>query len=684
MKLKILLFLFLLIPFIGCSSAYDGTFNSPITYYAGENITYDTGIIDVGGWTNAKLSTTIYAITDLDIDVNCYNNGSFVLGLGSSGDAGDTLTPGTSSVDIDGFQLSAAPSERFDYNVSLQEISPVTGITENIETEIIWINGTNAPYRNFANGSIIYTLSSTYSSNYGDIAAKIDGDPKNSTFDKSTGKITVYTGVYDNTTHDINISIEYNQPPNLVSPTDSYVYTVDTAPYTEYVPFVWSGNATTYNIQIATDPSFQSIVKDYETAEETVSYYLYKDDYYWRVRSYDSVNLAYSDFTDTNSFSIVVTPPATIGNNIYGVVYESTDTGYNEIENAIVTLSNDTYADSLVTASTGYYFFNGLENSTTYYIIVTKDGYEDSQVIPVTTGKNESINQDVILQLIEGQGQYYEKSYVRFIVTDKDLSQTYNANIKIYVEESTTSIFDRDVGADGADSFFLDQQTRYRFETTYDGQTQTDYVTPSESEYYIFLEFIATGNTFLPATQFNQDVNITITKDDDAGTVTVYYNDSLENTNTLQFQIGQTEQNGTFTLINQSSEYADTNIQSYTFTLTDYIGQDYQVRVLIDHDDFGTITKNYGVSFPGSNLPFTKPISYLCVFILLVCGMQFGAKNANSGAILICGLASLMWYMDVFEAFGSSINTLMGVGLGMAILYAILTYMNKKRQEEAL
>ncbi len=473
--------------------------------------------------------------------------------------------------------------------------------------------------------------------------------------------------------------------PAPVSPTDLDVFNVDSAPYTELITFVWDRSHfyTTYNIQIATDPSFQTVIKNLETTGNTVSYYLYRDDYYWRVRGAGPW-AQYGEWSETFTFSITVTPPSIPGNNIYGVVYESTASGYKEIGNAIVTISNDTYYDSLVTASTGYYFFDGLANNTTYYIVATKDGYENSQIIPVTTKINESINKDIILQLIEGQGQYYENHYVRFIVTDTSLSRTYAANIKIFEGDSTTSKYDKDVGADGAASFLLDQQLRYRIETTYDSQTQIDYITPSETEYYIFLEWIDEGTSFLPAKQFYQDVNITITKNDDTGQVSIYYNDSLLETNSLKFQIGQVNNNGTFILIDESAEFLSTDIKSHVFTVTDYVGEDYQVRVIIDHDSFGKITKTYGVSFPGSNLPFGRGVAYLCVFILMITGMQFSANDCNSGAILICGLASLMWYMDIFNVFGAGINTLMGVGLGMAVIYSILKYINDKRMTEGL
>lgn len=512
------------------------------------------------------------------------------------------------------------------------------------------------------------------------VSVLIDGETVD--FQNADNLIYIDTSGLSVEAHNISISTDYNQPPELIYPADDEIINKTFPPLSNDITFEWEDSGTTAQIQVATDEDFLNVLSSETSTTNTVTISLAANTYYWRVRTYDPTLSTYSEYSEIQTFTID-SQPVFCGTGVNGVVYdvESDDA----ISSAIVQIYNDTWSgDPYLTTSDGYYYFTGLANETTYAVYATKTLYTDSNIYYVTTSNNTYAIKNIPMQEDEGEGVYYEKHYVRFIVTDTDYSDRYQATVEVFIGDSTDSQYTQISGSDGAVGFWLDQKTRYRIETTYNGETQIDYVTPTDEEYYIFLEWLGTDVSIIPADQFIDVVNVTVTKDDDTGLVAIYYDDSLEQTETLKFQIGQTENNGTYTVIDESEEYTNTNTKIQSFTLTDYIGEDYRIKVIIDHGSFGSITKDYGVSFPGNSLPFGKPVSYLCVLVLLVCGMQFGSKDTNSGALLVCGLASMMWYMDVFEPFGSGINTLMGIGLGMAILYAIIAYINKKRQEEAI
>ncbi len=487
--------------------------------------------------------------------------------------------------------------------------------------------------------------------------------------------------VFNRTLSENEILNFYNYP---ISPENNSVINVTYPPLTNEIELSWNKilGVSKYKLEVAKDPLFYTTIRVIETTNSYAVLSLEDEKYYWRVTPYYTATGSYGLTSDVYNFEFIPTPLEYETPSIQGTVYQTVDGEQRGVVNANVYITNGTWSDNYLTTRTGYYFFKDIAIGSIYQIYATKEEYVDSSVYFLNTTGNVSI-QDIALVPIEGEGQYYKKHYVRFIVTDRSLSQTYDSNIKVYEGEGSPALYDQDTGADGACGFWLDQRTRYRIETTYNGHTQTDYITPTDAEYYIFLEWVDTGDTFLPPNQFYQDVNVTITKNDDTGQVTIYYNDSLEETNSLKFQIGQVDNNGTFVLIEESDEFTE-NVKTHVFTVTNYVGQDYQVKVIVDHDSFGAVTKTYGVSFPGSNLPFGRGVAYLCVLILMIAGMQFSATDANSGAILICGLASIMWYMDIFEVFGSTINNLMGVGLGMAIFYSILKYINDKRMAEGL
>ncbi len=495
------------------------------------------------------------------------------------------------------------------------------------------------------------------------------------------GMIYIETSGITDEAHDISIKTAYNLPPILYYPVDGSTLNKTFPPLNNEITFKFEDSGTQNQGQVATDINFQNIVFSGESQTNSTTVSLPAGVYYWRVRTYDPVYSVYSEYSDINTFTINA-QPVFPGTGINGVVY-NVETG-TALSNAIVQIYNDTWSgEPYITAGDGYYYFPDLVNSTTYAVYATKTAYENSNIYYVTTTADEYKIKNIPMQSEEGAGIYYEKHYVSFTVRDRALN-TYPATVAVFVGDNTESVYTQVAGSDGAVGFWLDQKTRYRIETTYDGQTQIDYITPTEEEYNIFLEWLDEEQTFLPENQFNDDINITITSDTDTGQVVIYYTDSLAQTETLKFQIGQTENNGTYTVLDESTTYTGVSEKIQPFTLTDFVGKDYRIKVIITHGSFGSVTRDYGVSFPGSNLPFGKPISYLCVFILFIVGMQFSAKDADTGAVLICGFASLMWYLDLFKPFGDGANTLIGVGIGAAVFYAILAYINSKRVNEAI
>jgi len=237
-------------------------------------------------------------------------------------------------------------------------------------------------------------------------------------------------------------------------------------------------------------------------------------------------------------------------------------------------------------------------------------------------------------------------------------------------------------GTDGACSFQMTESTRYAVNTMYGSINQTDYITPTENSYYIILD--ATGTSLLPTSQFYEVCNITITKNEvnsSHATITATYNDTGTGTNSVYFVLGQTHENNNTLNVMETSSVGAGNM-TYVFTVQDYVGEDYIVKAIIDHDRFGDVEKYYGINFPGSALPFTGNMMVaLVVLIFFVVAMQWGKADAHTGAVLICGLGWWFYYLDIFDSLGTATNAVIGVGLGLATVYAVLSMINKKRDE---
>lgn len=395
----------------------------------------------------------------------------------------------------------------------------------------------------------------------------------------------------------------------------------------------------------------------------------------------DTFSHTFTDWGTEKNHTISFAPDYSIA-GVWGEVKNSeTQQG---IKSATVSVSDENFSKTLYTDDNGlFYLTTGMEPGKTYTITVSKTGYTTPPSQTTITVDGSTTRQDFYMDKIpgvDGEGIYYSPHNVRFVVTDRYLFERYDANVTISGENVTTET--QRTGTDGVCVFKMTENTRYEIVTEYNGMKQTDYISPIEYSYYIILD--ATGTSLLPTSQFYETCSITITKNEvnsSHATITTTYSDTGTGTNSVYFVLGQTYENNNTLNVMETSNVGTGNM-TYTFTVQDYVGEDYVIKVVVNHDSFGDVEKYYGINFPGSALPFKgNMIIALVVLVFFVVAMQWGKADAHMGAVLICGLGWWFYYLDIFEKLGSATNTVIGVGLGLATVYAVLSMINKKRDE---
>ncbi|MCK9575921.1 MAG: DUF2341 domain-containing protein [Clostridia bacterium] len=386
-----------------------------------------------------------------------------------------------------------------------------------------------------------------------------------------------------------------------------------------------------------------------------------------------------TDWTSITNHIFSFSPDLTIP-GVYGYVKDvSTQEGIAAVT-VTITGTNTSY---VYTDENGFYYLtNGMELNKPYTVSAAKSGYEQGVTFSVTTTAGATSRKDLYLTAEEStSGVYYAVHYVKLVVVDKSWHKL-NATMTVSSANETLCT-DMVLGTDGALSLQMTEDTKYKIQTTYNGLTQTDYITPSDDVYYIIWD--ATDAT-LVTEQFYEYINVDISKEitsPSEANINITYTDGKADTNSVSFILGQYAENGTFITLQTSSTF--TANCSTGFTVTDYTGETYVIKANINHGTFGTITKYYSVSFTGSNLPFTgKALAYFAIFILFIVAFQFGKAEHASGAIMLCGVCWLFWYVGIFETFGTTINTTMFAGLSLATIYSLATYINEKRREEGV
>lgn len=516
-------------------------------------------------------------------------------------------------------------------------------------------------------------------------AATIDGVPVSSW--QAGDYVYIDTSGLSAATHSISVRLDYNAPPTMITPANGSTITFNYPPLYDDITFEWEDVNSTCQIQIATDTTFTNVVYTETTTDDTTTCSLAAGTYYWRVRRYDPVNNVYGAWPNSYSVILVSNTGSVSGTGVMGTVYWTSSLGhYSYIPGATVTVYNDTYTVQKTTGESGYFQALGLTN-TTYYITVSADGYDTTSPSAVTVTNNNVSVFDISMQK---EQTYFQPHYVKFIVTDTLLHARYYATINVYIGDNTISIASLQTGDDGSATINLDEDTTYRIETSYLTYKQIDKLMPSESMYYIIIDGDAVNT---PANMYDY-VNVSVTNsaiNATAAYINVTYTDLNETmTNSVNVTLGQHDTNGTFvpiTIITFNETDVTTNQGNVTasFIVTNYKGQSYTERIIIDHDALGVITKWHVDTFNGSSLPFGgKIFAYFGIFILFIVAMQFGRADHATGAILLCGMFWFLYFVDVFEGFGEAVTTTMFSGGSLATIYAIMVYINEKRREEGI
>jgi hypothetical protein len=295
--------------------------------------------------------------------------------------------------------------------------------------------------------------------------------------------------------------------PYVSEPLNNSVHTFDFPPLLHDITFVWQdSDADGYKYQIATDENFNLISEEGSLSTYTTDVSLTANDYFWRLFAYDPITDTYSDSSDVWQFTINETTISD-GTAIDGVVYEITNAGSIAVEGALVNIWNTTWSDSMLVGQNGYYYFDGVDNST-YSLRATKTGYTDSAIELVTATSDATTTRNILLQSTSGAGQQYVDHYVKFIVKSWYGTLYSDVTVNVYLGDAIIPQHTDDTGTDGAVVFELNENQEYRI-TFIDAAQNIDeekILYPKESEYSI----IVFGANLIPDEPASDDILYTV------------------------------------------------------------------------------------------------------------------------------------------------------------------------------
>ena len=364
--------------------------------------------------------------------------------------------------------------------------------------------------------------------------------------------------------------------------------------------------------------------------------------------------------------------------------------GVTYTEPTTVTVSQSGTVIDTQTTSTGQATFT--IPTGTYQVSATTQGYA-TQTASVQLIESTAITIDFVTGTSQsgsqgGSGSSYASTFVTFRVQDSGTGKYVEGARIIAVGVMPTNpvewmanlfgaawgqnIIDTELEGisdmNGIVTFAMFPNVRYSLTITYDDITETRSFQPSTltGEYLISIPITETNKE--PATS----AVIVSVETDENDSIILHYADSTQTTQQITASLYQIV-DGECVLID--SEQANIQDVTLTFSPASPSGNDYIISVTAITESYGTIEREFGVSFPGpmvkiGNLP-NEAYIVICFFVLLTLGAIGTFVTSRMYALVIVFAAFLMWWFGWMFALGP----VGGIALIICFILAIAYYM---------
>lgn len=460
----------------------------------------------------------------------------------------------------------------------------------------------------------------------------------------------------------------------LYSPANSSTVTDTFPPLTSNINFTWGYSPPLqYHLQISKDANFSILTYDDVISDNYSVQALSADDYWWRVRLYNSTSGTYYNWSSTYSFTLQTVSGAS-GTGIEGVVYELVSGVQTPVDGATVSIYNSTWSDEVVTGSNGYYLFNNLKAGDIYYLKATKTNYIDSELQTVNTTQDVITTKNILLgECTSVWTCSSNKQYDKFTVVGLFDTPYPGVTISIYVDDAAIPIYTKTTGSDGSATFFLVIDEYYKVVLSGGGlsDTLTYYVYGKDENTVIrIISGFPTGG------DRQADINATLTwsmVNSTYANLSVIYNDTLGSTTVLNFY--------TTNLTTGNTCYQSSNSSVVTLNCAVPASGVYQLGYNATSSKYGFFQQDMIKDFTIGNasVPLVpthmdkNTLHWVSIALLIFVGSMFSVKSSKYGAVIIPALGLVLW------SFGWLQTPILL--LTLAVVLGIMIYMRESESK---
>lgn len=372
---------------------------------------------------------------------------------------------------------------------------------------------------------------------------------------------------------------------------------------------------------------------------------------------------------------------------LFTITVEVLDTSANPLGSVDVSI---TQAGSVVgsgtTASTGKVAIGGIPTGT-ITILLTKTNYVETSESHAVTGSATITMEMLKISESPGMGVQYPPQSLTVIAMDANGLRIPGVNVTATGVESVSTlewimqllgiseqmmimetVQSGTTDGIGQINFLVVPGIQYRIDATKTGYTWVS-KTVYPSSQHVFMT--AEGAATTPA--FDSVVSITVygsKLSGNNGRATIQYQDSSSQTNQVNVSVSDRD---TGEVIYSGVRTEQTFVQNAT--ISDRGGREIQVTLDIDHATYGSITKDYAITFRGVLVDIGLPeglYMWFALIMIIIVGAVFTQTTAAIGALSVSFTTAIFWVFGWLNALGNEVLIAIPVMFTIAVIAMIM------------
>ena len=239
----------------------------------------------------------------------------------------------------------------------------------------------------------------------------------------------------------------------------------------------------------------------------------------------------------------------------------------------------------------------------------------------------------------------------------------------------------------GEITYLMNAEIKYNlhFYSAADGINQNETLYPKNDRYIYYVRSADENFFSMGVHSISQDINITVTTTEINSThslITINYTDDSAGTTNVTIYTYREELSGLNNYTTICYNFSGLSaFENSTIVLSEG-GEHYLIELAVNHSLFDYFERAYKIVIEGIRLDLgfedKNVYTYISLALLIFVGLMFGATSAHQGALVVCMVGWIEYYVGWLAAFGAGVALFLAFATVLTIIGIYITKLHKE------